>query len=84
MAIDYSKLRGVTVRKLITALKRDGFREWRRKGATRFFAHPDGRTVTLHVHRPGQTLKVGTLKAIIEEQARWTEADLKRLKLLKP
>ncbi len=37
----------------------------------------------MHVHKLGQTLKVGTLKAIIEEQARWTEEDLERLKLLK-
>ncbi len=83
MAIDYSKLKHLTVRKLITALERDGFQEWRRKGATRFYAHPDGRTVTLHVHKPGQTLRIGTLKSILEKQARWTEEDLIRLKLLK-
>ena len=83
MAIDYSRLRDLTVRKLISALQRDGFQEWRRKSVTRFYVHPDGRTVTLHVHKLGQTLKSGTLKAIIEEQARWTEEDLKRLKLLK-
>ncbi len=47
------------------------------------YVHPDGRTVTLHVHKPGQTLKTGTLKSIIEKQACWTEEDLKRLKLLK-
>jgi predicted RNA binding protein YcfA (HicA-like mRNA interferase family) len=83
MAIDYAKLRGLTIRKLIAALRRDGFQEWRKKGATRFYAHPDGRTVTLHVHRPGQTFRTGTLQSIIEKQARWTEDDLKRLKLLK-
>lgn len=83
MAIDYSKLRSLTARELVTALKRDGFQEWRRKSATRFFAHPDGRTLTIHFHSPGQTFPIGTLKSIIEKQARWTEEDLKRLKLLK-
>lgn len=83
MAIDYSKLRSLTARKLVAALVRDGFQEWRTKGVTRFFVHPDGRTLTIHFHSPGQTFAVGTLKSIVEEQARWTEADLKRLKLLK-
>jgi len=83
MAIDYSKLRGLTARKLIIALQRDGFILRRSKGATRFFRHPDGRRVTIHLHRPGQTLKIGTLKEIIENEAKWTEADLKRLGLLK-
>ncbi len=83
MAVDYAKLRGLTVRKLVAALGRDGFQEWRRKGATRFYVHPDGRTVTLHTHGAGQTFKIGTLQSVVEKQARWTENDLKRLKLLK-
>ncbi|MCE2399673.1 type II toxin-antitoxin system HicA family toxin [Candidatus Poribacteria bacterium] len=60
MAIDYKRLRSLTVRRLISALKRDGFDEFRRKGATRFFAHPDGRTTTIHLHNMGQTFAVGT------------------------
>ena len=83
MAIDYSKLRGLTVRKLTTALEKDGFALQRQKGATHLFRHPDGRRVTIHVHRPGQTLTIGTLKEIIANEAQWTEGDLKRLKLLK-
>lgn len=82
MAIDYKRLRSLTARKLISALKRDGFEEFRRKGATRFFAHPDGRTTTIHLHNMGQTFAVGTLKTIIERQAQWEEADLERLRLL--
>ena len=82
MGIDYGKLRGLTVRKLVTALKKDGF-TFRKKGATRFFRHPDGRRVTIHLHRPGQTLKIGTLQEIIENEARWTEDDLRRLGLIK-
>jgi len=83
MAIDYSKLRGLTVRELARALKRDGFIPKRSKGATRLLCHPDGRRVIIHEHRPGQTLKIGTLKEIIENEALWDEHDLKRLKLLK-
>jgi len=83
MAIDYRKLRSVTVRQLTRALLRDGFSLRRKKGATRLFGHSDGRRVTLHVHRPGQTLKIGTLQEIIENEAKWTEADLKRLGLLR-
>jgi len=61
MPIDYSSLRGLTARRLVTALQRDGFILARRKGATRFFTHPDGRRVTIHLHSPGQILPIGTL-----------------------
>jgi predicted RNA binding protein YcfA (HicA-like mRNA interferase family) len=37
MLIDYTQLRGLTARRLLTALQRDGFTLARRKGATRFF-----------------------------------------------
>jgi predicted RNA binding protein YcfA (HicA-like mRNA interferase family) len=83
MAIDYSRLRSLTARRLIRALKGDGFREYRRKSATRFFAHPDGRTTTIHLHKMNQTFAIGTLKSIIEQQVQWVEDDLKRLGLLK-
>ena len=82
MAIDYSRLRSLRARRLIRALKKDGFYEERSKGALRLFKHQDGRRTTIHLHNMGQTFAVGTLKAIIEEQAKWTEADLERLGLL--
>lgn len=83
MAIDYGKLRGLTVRELTAALKRDGFVLKRSKGVTCLFHHPDGRRVIIHEHHPGQTLKIGTLKEIVENEALWDEDDLKRLNLLK-
>jgi predicted RNA binding protein YcfA (HicA-like mRNA interferase family) len=82
MPIDYTRLRGLTARRLVTALQRDGFALTRRKGATRFFKHPDGRCVTIHLHRPSQILPIGTLQEIIENEACWTEEDLKRLGLI--
>jgi predicted RNA binding protein YcfA (HicA-like mRNA interferase family) len=80
--MDYSRLRGLTVRAIQRALERDGFVLARQKGATRFFRHEDGRRVLLHVHRPGQTLPIGTLREIIKNEARWSEEDLIRLRLL--
>lgn len=73
----------MTLRQLVRALLKDGFHLVRQKDATRLFRHPDGRRVVIHFHKPGQTLKIGTLKEIIENEARWTEEDLKRLKLLR-
>jgi predicted RNA binding protein YcfA (HicA-like mRNA interferase family) len=83
MPIDFSKLRSLTIRKLLSALKHDGFIVRKSRGATQIWIHPDGRIVTLHVHNLGQTLKIGTLQEIIENEAQWTEEDLKRLKLVK-
>lgn len=82
MSIDYSRLRSLTARRLIRALQKDRFYELRRNGATRFFAHPDGRTTTIHLHKMGQTFAPGTLKSIIERQAKWTAEDLERLGLI--
>ena len=81
--IDCGKLRSLTARQLISALERDGFRFRRSRGGHHRYVHPDGRRVTVTFHHPGQTFKIGTLRNMIERQARWTEADLKRLKLLK-
>ncbi len=68
---------------MIRALNRDGFREYRRKGVTRFFVQADGRMTTVHLYNMNQTFAVGTLKPIVERQAQWGEDDLERLRLLK-
>ena len=39
--------------------------------------------MTVTFHHPGQTFAPKTLKSMIELQARWSEADLRRLKLIK-
>ncbi len=74
--------RTVTARKFVRALLRDGFVFVRQKGSHRTYRHPDGRTVTVAFHRPGDTFRPGTLKAMITD-AGWTENDLRRLTLLK-
>jgi predicted RNA binding protein YcfA (HicA-like mRNA interferase family) len=81
MAVDYSRLKSLTARRIVNALVRDGFVLDRQSGAHRHYVHPDGRRVTVTFHHPGQTFAPKTLKAIIELQAQWTEADLHRLKL---
>lgn len=84
MSIDFSKLRSLTIRHLIIALKRDGFFVEKKRGRRQvLYRHPDGRRVPVHEHHSGQTIPIGTLKRIIEIEAQWTEEDLKRLKVLK-
>jgi predicted RNA binding protein YcfA (HicA-like mRNA interferase family) len=80
--IDYSRLRSVTARQLDGALLADGFVFRRQTGSHRRYAHPDGRRVTLTVHHWSDTFRPGTLRSMIELQARWTEEHLQRLGLL--
>lgn len=83
MPTDYGRLRGLTARQLIAALKRDGFFLRAQRGSHQRYRHPDGRRVTVSFHHPGGTFPPKTLKTIIEQQARWNEADLARLQILR-
>ena len=83
MAINYSRLRSLTARELISALARDGFDLDRQAGAHQLYLHADGRRVTVSFHRPGETFEIKTLRTMIEIQAHWTDEDLKRLKLIR-
>jgi predicted RNA binding protein YcfA (HicA-like mRNA interferase family) len=82
MSVDYARLRSTPARRLASALLNDGFSLHRQKGSHRHYRHPDGRRVTLSFHHSSDTFPLGTLKSIIELQARWTEADLQRLGLI--
>ena len=81
MAINYGQLRNITAREIISALVRDGFAFDRGSGSHQVYYHPDGRRVTVLFHRSGDTFRRKTLKSMID-QSRWTEDDLKRLKLI--
>lgn len=81
--IDWSILRSVTAREVIAALIRDGFSIRKQSGGHQRFRHADGRKVTVSFHHPAQTYRPKTLRSIIEEQAKWTAGDLRRLGLLK-
>ena len=39
--------------------------------------------MTVSFHAPGETFEIKTLKTMIEVQANWTEADLRRLRLIR-
>ena len=84
MTIDWSRLRTLTARQLVAALLRDGFVLDRQSGSHRQYRHPDDRRlVSLSFHRPGQTFRRGTLRRMVQDQAKWTTADLVRLGLLR-
>ena len=83
MPIDFSKIRALTSAEIIRALLADGFVLRKSKGGShRRYQHQDGRRVTVAFHGSNTTFVPKTLRSMIEEQARWTEADLKRLKLI--
>jgi len=82
MSIDYSRLRGLTARRLIGALNQDGFKLDREKGSHRQYVHHQKGRVTVSFHHPGDTFPPKTLKGMIDD-AGWTEDDLKRLGLTK-
>jgi predicted RNA binding protein YcfA (HicA-like mRNA interferase family) len=81
MAINYGLLRNLTAREIISALLRDGFIYDRGDGAHQIYYRRDGRRVTVMFHGSNSTFKRKTLKSMID-QTQWTEADLKRLKLI--
>jgi predicted RNA binding protein YcfA (HicA-like mRNA interferase family) len=81
-SIDYSELRSLTARELISALIRDGFYIDRKSGSHHQFRHPVKGRVTLSFHHPGDTFPPKALKSIIQD-AGWSREDLERLKISK-
>jgi len=74
--------RGVSAREFVRALLEDGFIQIRTEGSHRRFKHPDGRCVSVSSHKDSDTFPIGTLRKMILRQARWTEDDLRRLRLI--
>ena len=75
-------LRNVSVRRLIKALRSEGFKFIERQGSQRVYRHPDRRRVVIHYHRATDTLPPYVIRNFLIG-VRWTEADLKRLRLVK-
>lgn len=76
-------LRNTPLRKLISAVEKDGFSLKREtRTGERIYAHPDGRIVLVHYHRSGANLTRKTLESVLRA-TRWTENDLKRLMLIR-
>ena len=82
MRIDYSRLSGLDARAVTRALRMDGFRMDRQRGSHHRFVHIDGRRVTVAYSQLSDNFDIKTLRSIIERQAFWNAADLRRLGLL--
>jgi predicted RNA binding protein YcfA (HicA-like mRNA interferase family) len=82
MPIDYRRLRTVTAREIGQALLRDGFVLRRQRGSHQRYQHADGRRATVTFHASSDTFPIGTLRNMVEQQARWTADDLRRLGLI--
>jgi predicted RNA binding protein YcfA (HicA-like mRNA interferase family) len=65
----------------MAALEKDGFLYDERRGATQGYRHPDGRHVVIHYH-PRGSYRPKLLKGLIRGVG-WSEADMRRLKLIK-
>jgi predicted RNA binding protein YcfA (HicA-like mRNA interferase family) len=68
MAIDYQQLRNLPARKIIRALKEDGFSFRRQEDSHQRYVHSDGRRVTVSVHKPSEYHPIKTLKSMIENK----------------
>ena len=83
----WNQLKGLTLKELARALKRDGWIEESRAGATIGFIKITGngaaarRRVVLHVH-PGKSFGPHLLTALLDDIG-WSEDDLVRLKLIR-
>jgi len=81
VGINLARLRNLSAREIVSALVHDGFSLDRSDGSHQIYRHPDGRRVTVPFHGGNITFARKTLKSMID-QARWTDDDLKRLRLV--
>lgn len=77
----WDQLGNRTADDLIRALRKDGWEEELRPGATRAFRKGSARRIVIHYH-PGKTYGVKLLKELVK-QTGWKPEDMKRLKLIK-
>lgn len=83
----WNQLKGLTVREIAKALKKDGWTQESRVGTTIGFIKTSAngaairRRVVLHVH-PGKTFGPRLLQGLLDDIA-WSEDDLVRLKLIR-
>lgn len=76
-------LRNTPVRKIINALRKDGFvLERATRTGSRIYSHFDGRITVIHYHHGNDTLTRKTLQSVLAA-VKWTENDLKRLGLVR-
>ena len=76
----WSQLKSVTANDFIRALKKDGWVDEERRGATRCFSK-DGRRIVIHYH-PKKTFGDKLMKGLVRDTG-WSEGDLAELKLIR-
>ena len=77
----WGQLKNITATELIRVLQKDGWTQDEKQGSDFVFRHSDGRRVSIHFH-PSKTYGPKLLKSLLADTG-WTEADLRRLKLIK-
>ena len=77
----WAQLKNITIQDLEKALQKDGWKAEERRGATMGYRKDSQRRVVLHMH-PKATKGPKLLKELLGKIG-WTEADLRRLKLIK-
>ena len=80
----WSQLKNLTKGELRNALRQDGYFEDEAEGSSTIFFKPGDppRRVAIHMHKRSDTMGRELLKKQIAATG-WTEADLRRLKLIK-
>ena len=73
--------RGLSARRFIRALERDGFALQRVRGSHRIYRHADGRRVVVAYHALNHLFPIGTQRAMIAD-AGWRDDDLLRFGLI--
>jgi len=76
------QLKNAAAREWIRALEREGFRARKSKGSHHLYQNPDGRRVLIVYHKLSDTFGSKTIKQLLDATG-WSEADLRRLNLLK-
>lgn len=77
----WNQFKNKSADELISALKKDGWKLDRMKGAKQVWLHPDGRRISIHYHSQ-KTYGPKLLQALLEDIS-WTTSDMRRLKLIK-
>jgi predicted RNA binding protein YcfA (HicA-like mRNA interferase family) len=78
----WNQLKNKTTNDLIRALLKDGFKLVDKIRTERIYRHPDSRKVSIHYHKGGETYGAHLLKELLKD-TRWSEGDMRRLKLIK-
>ena len=78
----WAQLKNKTTDELISALLKDGFVLDDKVRAERIYRRGDGKRVSIHYHSGDRTYGPALLKSLLEDIG-WSEAEMKKLKLIR-